>query len=216
MGQMKKRLISLFGLLPFGAIAQEAEPSDPKALHDLLYKQAADLVQQPYFILHGAPRKSTPSGKAHTELERAIGLFGRVLGLNPQNWAAAWLAGKAAQSLGDQERAYRFFKRSFEDQKENPDVARELMITCLETKRAKEAVEVAEHAVRLTDSDAGLKANLALARLCAGDHLGAEVAIDAALKGNPRDEISITLKRLIDQVKRGERKQPETPADLQK
>jgi hypothetical protein len=66
-----------------------------------------------------------------------------------------------------------------------------------------------------TNSDATLKANLALARLCAGDLSGAETAIDAALKDNPRDEISITLKRLIAQVKRGERKQPKTPADLQ-
>lgn len=212
---MKKLVTSLLSFLPFGLFAQPSEPSDPSALHDFLYKQAADLVQ-PYLVLHGAPPKSTKSAKARTELENAIGLFDRVLVLNSQNWAAAWLAGKAAQSLGDQERAYRFFKRSFSVQKENPDVARELMIACLETKRAKEAVEVAEHAVRIHASDPGLKANLALALLCAGDVVGAEVAIDEALKGDSRDQISVSLKRLIGEVKRGERKQPESPADLQK
>ncbi|MEO6996058.1 MAG: hypothetical protein ABI273_20820 [Lacunisphaera sp.] len=192
----------------------EAEPADPKALHEFLYKQAAALVH-PYLVLQGVVSKSGKNATARVDLERAMELFDRVLVINPQNWAAAWLAGKAAQSVGDEERGYRFFKRSFDLQKENPDVARELMLTCLNTKRAKEAVAVAEHAVRLTGADAGLKANLALARLCAGDVVGAEVAVDEALNDDARDQISITLKRLIGEVKRGERKLPETPADLQ-
>jgi Tfp pilus assembly protein PilF len=99
--------------------------------------------------------------------------------------------------------------------KENPDVARELMLTCLDTKRADEAVEIAEHGVRLADGDAGLKANLALALLCAGQLSRAETAIEAAIQQDPQDEISMTLRRLIAEVKSGERKQPQTPADLE-
>ena len=211
---MKKLLSSLRSLLSFGAAAQEAEPSEPVALHDFLYHKATNLTK-PYLVLHGVPAKSAKSEKAKAQLEEAISLFGRVLVINPQNWAAAWLAGKAAQSLGQLERAYEYFARSFEVQKENPDVARELMLTCLDTKRAKEAVAVAEHAMQLTPEDAGLRANLALALLCSADVAGAEVAIDAALKDDPRDEISITLKRLIGEVGRGERKQPQVPADLE-
>jgi Flp pilus assembly protein TadD len=211
---MKRILVYLFGLLPFATGAQKAEPADPKALHDFLYKQATDLVR-PYLVLQDVLVKNAKTTKARADLERAISLFDRVLSINQENWAAAWFAGKAAQSLGNQERAYGFFKCSFEVQKKNPDVARELMLTCLDTGRAKEAVEVAEHAVQLTDSDAGLKANLALARLCAGDLVGADNAIDAALIQDPRDEISITLQKLIGEVRRGERKQPAKPADLQ-
>ena len=212
---MNKFLSSLRNLLSLGAAAKEPEPSDPIALHDLLYQRATALAQ-PYLVLHGGPATSAQSGRAKAQLEEAIGLFERVLVINPQNWAAAWLAGKAAQSLGQPERAYGYFARSFEVQKENPDVARELMLTCLDTKRAPEAVAVAEHALRLTPADPGLKANLALARLCSADVAGAETAIESALQADPRDEISRTLQRLIGEVRRGERKQPQTPADLER
>lgn len=212
---MKKLLTLLFCLLAFTAVASDTEPTDPKELHDFLYKRASALAQ-PYLVLHNIPEKKPDTNLARAQLDMAIGLFDRVLTLNPENWAAAWLAGKAAQSLGEQGRAYYYFARAYKLQKENPDVARELMITCLETKRASEAVVIAEHAVRLTPSDAGLKANLALARLCNADILGAEAAIDAALKQDPKDKISATLKRLIGQVRRGDRKVPETPSDLQK
>jgi Flp pilus assembly protein TadD len=211
---MKKLLTSLRSLLSLGAGAKDTEPSEPIALHDFLYKRAADL-SKPYLVLHGVAAKCAKSESAKAQLEEAISLFDRVLAINPQNWAAAWLAGKAAHRLGQLERAYGYFARSFDVQKENPDVARELMLTCLDTKRAQEAVAVAEHATRLTPSDAGLQANLALARLCSADIVGAEAAIDAALKQDARDEISITLKRLIGEVRRGERKQPKTPADLE-
>ncbi len=215
---MKKLLVFLQGLFQFGASAQDSEPSpeptDPIALHDYLYNRASALVK-PYLILQSVPTKSTKSNQVKKDLETAVSLFERVLGMNDQNWAAAWQAGKAAQSLGDQERAYGFFKRSFAVMKENPDVARELMLTCLDTKRADEAVEIAEQGVRLADGDAGLKANLALALLCAGKLSRAETAIDAAIQQDPQDEISMTLRRLIAEVKRGERKQPQTPADLE-
>jgi hypothetical protein len=42
-------------------------------------------------------------------------------------------------------------------------------------------VEIAEHGVRLADGGADLKANLALALLCAGKLSGAETATDAAI-----------------------------------
>lgn len=211
---MKKLLVVLFSLLQFGATKPTVEPTDPAELHDFLFNQACALVK-PYLFLNGETPKDATSRKAKAEIEKGIGLFERVLLMNPQNWGAAWFAGKAAQSLGDQERAYRFFRRSYALQQQNPDVTRELMITCMETNRAKEAVPLAQEAVRLNDSDPGLKANLGLALLCSGDLVGAEAAVDAALKGDPHGQISLTLKRLIGEVKRGERKQPKSPADLQ-
>jgi Flp pilus assembly protein TadD len=211
---MKNLLNFLRGFFSFGNSAQNSEPTDPIELHDYLYLRASALVK-PHLILHNIPAQSTKNKKVKNDLGTAISLFERVLSMNDQNWAAAWQAGKAAQSLDDQERAYRFFKRSFAVMKENPDVARELMLTCLDTKRADEAVEIAEHGVRLAEEDAGLKANLALALLCAGRLSGAETAIDAAIQQDPHDEISLTIKRLIGEIKRGERKLPQTPADLQ-
>lgn len=195
--------------------AREPPPTDPQALHDLLYRQASDSVQ-PHLIFHDQPKTNPTDASTRAVLEKAIGQFEQVLALNPENWPAAWLAGKAAQRLADQERAYRFFARAFARQKENPNVARELMLTCLDTRRAAEAVTVAEHAVRIDATDPGLKANLALARLCAGDLAGAETAIAAAVEGDPRDAISLAVQRIIGEVKRGERKPPQTPADLER
>jgi len=186
----------------------------PVALHDFLYKRATALAQL-YSVLHGGPAKSAKSGSATAQLEEAIGLFDRVLVMNPQNWAAAWLAGKAARVSGSSSRLTTTSPARSRCRK-NPDVARELMLTCLDTRRAQEAIAVAEHALRLTPADAGLMANLALARLCSADVAGAEAAIDAALQADPRDEISLTLQRLIGEVRRGERRQPQTPADLER
>lgn len=193
--------------------AGEPEPADPAARHDFLYRKATERLQ-PYLLLHGGAARNGRTSQGRAELEETIGLFERVLALNPDNWAAAWLAGKAAQGQGDHERAYQFFTRSFGLQRDNPDVARELTIAALETTRAGEAIEVAEHAVTLAPADAGLQANLALARLCAGDLAGAEAAIAAAIAGDPRDDISRTIERVIGEVKRGERKPPRTPADV--
>lgn len=192
----------------------EPEPTDPAERHDYLYRQATERLQ-PYLLLHGGAARSGRTSQGRAELEETIGLFARVLALNPDNWAAAWLAGKAAQSQGDHERAYQFFKRSFGLQQDNADVARELTIAALETTRPDEAVEVAEHAVGLAPADAGLQANLALARLCAGNLAGAEASIAAAIAGDPRDDISRTIERVIGEVKRGERKPPRTPAELE-
>lgn len=212
---MKNILACILAVLPWSLSAKDVEPSDPNELHDALYKRASDLIK-PYMILHNASSKDAQSKKAKAEIEEAIKLFDRVLVLNSQNWPAAWLAGKAAQSLNDSERAYAYFHKSFSIKKDNPDVARELMLACLETKRPKEAVEVATHAVTIDESDAGLKANLALAYICAHDIDGAERAINLAVEQNPTDKINTDLKRLIGEVRRGARKLPDTPNDLLK
>jgi Flp pilus assembly protein TadD len=199
----------------FGSVVNTTKPADPEELHNLLFRQATELAQ-PYLLLLDVAAKNAKSVEGRADLGRAIALFDRVLGINPENWVAAWFVGKIAQSVGDLELAYRYFKRSFDIEKKNPDVARELTVICLDTKRAKEAVAVAEFAVGLSETDAGLKANLALARLCAGDPVGADDDIDAALRLDSRDEINVAIKKYVGQVRRGERKIPETPGDLLK
>lgn len=152
------------------------EPKDRIELHNLLYKKGFDLVQ-PYLGLPGEPIKSPKDTKTRDELERGLALCERVLGLNPGNLSAAWLAGKASESLGNQERAYLFFKNAFLSNKPNPSP----------------------------------KANLALARLCAGDLSGAKAIIEEDLLRDPKDEINIRLQRFISEL--GKQKPPKSPAD---
>jgi Flp pilus assembly protein TadD len=194
-------------------LAQNAEPKDPIELQNYLFIEGTNLIR-PYLLLDGVPAKNANDIGGQADLEKGIAVLERVLDLNKKNWSAAWFAGKAAQCLKDNDRAYRFFERAYAIQKHNPDVARELMIACLDSKRTREAVDVAEFAVQINDVDPSLKANLALALLCAGDLDRADVAIDAALKSDPQDKINIALKRIIGEVRRGTRKQPTTPADL--
>jgi Flp pilus assembly protein TadD len=135
---------------------------------------------------------------------------------NPANWAAFWIKGKGYQLLGDHESANREFKASFEIQKENPDVAREYAVSCLELGRGSEAIRATEHAIQLTPADAGLRANLALALLIDGRNEEARTAIDQALKMDPSDKISHALRKVVEEVAAGKRKQPRTMSDLNK
>lgn len=135
---------------------------------------------------------------------------------NPQNWPAFWIKGKAYQALNEPYMAYAQFHTCFTMQKENPDVARELALSCLDIGKAQEATEVTLHAIGLTPEDAGLHANLALAYLLLGENEKALNAIKESLKIDPDDSISKTVEGLVVQVVDGRRPQPKSMADLQK
>jgi len=77
-------------------------------------------------VLHGEEIK-TPQKK---KISEGIMYLDVVTQINPDNWAAFWLKGKGYQALNDSSSAYNEFNASYSIQKENPDVARELMFEC--------------------------------------------------------------------------------------
>src|SRR3954468_12919354 len=99
--------------------------------HDQLYQQGTDLIK-PYMTLHGAPSKPVRTSASRTDLNRGIQLLSEVIKINPGNWPAYWTTGKAYQALDEHELACEAFGHAFDLQNENPDVAREYMLECLE------------------------------------------------------------------------------------
>jgi len=79
---------------------------------------------------------------------------------------------------------------------------------CLMVGGTKEAVAVCERACSLYPANAGLRSNLALACLIAGDTERAKADVGRALDMDPADKISRLLARMIDDVIAGKRPRP--------
>ncbi len=179
--------------------------------HNQYYKTGTELIE-PYLILSDKSPRSDKNKEAKL-LER-IRYLDAVTQINQNNFAAFWLKGKAYQVLNQHENSYSQFEKSFELNKENPDVARELVLECMDLGKGQQAVEVSLYALQLNDKDAGLIGNLALAYLLNGDLNLASSTIDKAISADPADKINHTLKRIIDEVISGKREAPRKYSDL--
>lgn len=188
--------------------------SSPKSLeHNHLYQEGSGLIW-PYIQLIDRESQSVDSQNAHELLQRGIELLYQAIAINPANWSAYWIIGKAQQVLGNSEDACIAFGKSYGLQKGNPDVAREYMFECLNLGWADKGIAAARHAVVLKPEDPGLVANLALALLIGGKLDEAAQTIATALTMAPQDEISRNLKQVIAEVQTGQRAQPVKLSDL--
>lgn len=195
-------------------VDDSAVESSPQTLeHNRLYEEGTDLIS-PYMLLANQASPSADSPGAREQLERGIDLLKQAIAINPANWAAYWMIGKAYQVLGDSPNACDAFAKSHGLQNGNPDVAREYMLECLKLGDGAKAIAAARHAVRLQPDNAGLIANLALALLIGGNLDEAADRVTQALEMAPEDAISRNLQAMIADVQSGRRPQPSKLADL--
>ena len=188
--------------------------SSPESIeHNRLYQLGNELIA-PYLQLVNRKSESTDSQQAMANLDRGIAILRQALSINPANWAAYWIIGKAYQSLSKSEQACEAFGKSYGLQKGNADVAREYMFECLKLGRTDKAIAAARHSVALKPNDAGLVANLALALLIGAKLDEAAETIARALTLSPNDEISHSLKNRIRDVQTGRKPQPNSLVDL--
>src|SRR5262249_29644362 len=153
-----------------------------------------------------------PAPIREAKLREGLGLLQRAVAIEPTSWPAHWLIGKVYQALDDHPRACEAFRQAARLCQENADVPRELCLECLHLGKFREALEAARLAVRIERADAGLQANLALALLLAGDVDDALDQAEQAVARSPRDEINRSLLAIIQEVKDGRRRQPQTLA----
>jgi tetratricopeptide (TPR) repeat protein len=179
--------------------------------HDALFRRGADLVD-PHMLL--VDRKAAARNDA--EVQIGIACLNRVVEINPSNWSALWIRGKAFQSLGEHRDAVESFRAAYRLNPDHPDVARELAVELLETQRFREAATIAREISNRSPQDAGLIANLALALLMSGELPAAREAIADALELDPNDPISKALAKRIDDVANGSRPQPKSLEELQR
>ena len=182
------------------------------AEYTAVYKKGSDLVMK-HINLHD--REPAPAPTKEADLREGLGSLQRAVAIQPRSWPAYWLIGKAYQALDDHPRACAAFRQAVRHCKDNADVARELSLECLQLGTFKEAVEAARLAVRVERSDPGLQANLALALLLAGDVDDALDQAEQAVARSPGDEINRNLLAVIQEVKDGRRRQPNTLAELE-
>ncbi|HEU4758515.1 MAG TPA: hypothetical protein VFT91_00905 [Dehalococcoidia bacterium] len=135
-------------------------------LHDELYREGTKLLR-PYLPLGDG---ITPGQPVDLEdIERGRRLLGRVLEMDPNNWAALWFLGMGCRVAGYKDQAYEAFARAFALKPDHVDVGRELVLQCCINGRGQEAVEVSRRVLALKPEDGGLMSNHALALLLAGD-----------------------------------------------
>jgi tetratricopeptide (TPR) repeat protein len=204
------KLISL--LTGASAVAEEIIVTNDDHQH-AVYERGSGLISPHMHLLERGPKVTK---RVCDQVSKGIRDLDAVTTYNPKNWAAFWIKGKGYQVLGDHASAHSEFKSSFGIQKENPDVSREYVASCLELGFGGEGMQAAKHAIELIPADAGLHANLALALLISGENQEAKEVIEHALELSPDDKISQAVMKVVDDVIAGKNRQPKTMADLGK
>ncbi len=193
-----------------------ANPSGCAAMapdHDALFARGTALIE-PYMTL--TDRSATQSSHRDADLYAGIACLTRVVRLNPANWRALWIRGKAQQALGNHSKARDSFRAAYAINHLNLNVGRELELELLELGEFDQAVSVATEVATRQPRDGGLQANLALALVLNGDISGAQEAINQSLALEPDDPISSSLKERIDEVAAGTRPAPKSIRELER
>jgi Flp pilus assembly protein TadD len=164
--------------------------------HNRIFEEASGLVREE-ITLHERPDMPAPGRLLRRKLERAVAFFGRVLQLNPENWAAMWLVGKVCQRLGDHATALSWFERAYQVNPSQPDIAREASMSAMDIGRHDAAIAFAHRATQIEPANAGLHANLALAYLLSGRIGDAKASIERSLATNRHDAISQTIEAMV-------------------
>jgi len=178
-----------------------------------LFREGGQLVS-PYMVLTDRP--ASTARNRESDRRTGIACLDRAIQLRADYWQALWVRGKAYRALRDFEAARDSFKAAFALQSENPDVGRELVAAYLELGDFGEAVPIAKTLSDSHPTNAGLRANYALALLLDGQIAAAEATVTDAIRLDPSDPITITLKSRIDDVERGRRRRPISLHDLER
>jgi tetratricopeptide (TPR) repeat protein len=178
---------------------------------DFLYKTGTELIM-PYIEYSDQP--FMPYKRDKDILKKGIVFLDAVTQINPENDSAFWVKGKAYQAMKMDKEAYEEFNTSFNLNKTNPDIARELCRECLELGLAEEAVSVSKFASSLDPDDAGLMGNVALSYLIKGDLPAAKKIAKKALNLDPEDVINRNLLHYIDDINSGKRKLPKKLSEI--
>jgi hypothetical protein len=180
---------------------------------DSLYKQATELTEG---LLMGGSGSGPPlEAPERGRLTRAIAHLEQVVEINPGNWAAMWVMGKAHQRLEDHGTALGWFSRAHRLNPDQPDVAREASISAMEEGHPQEAIGFCERALESSPDDAGLRSNLALTLLFSNRPEEASTVAADSLARDPSDTITKLIVSVIDDVLTGKRPCPRHSRDIE-
>ena len=174
-----------------------------------VYKKSSDLII-PHIKLENSQNEIVQTSKEEKVriLKEGIAGMETVIKHSPSNWPARWLIGKAKQSLELHEEAYQSFLAAHRIILTDQDVMRELALECLHTKRFKEAIYYCNSAIEFNAEDFTLWANMAISQLFNENIELAEKWAKKTLEKIPKDEPSINIMKIINEIKEGKRTIP--------
>ncbi len=198
-----------YGSRPAGAPAlSEAQREE----HNRLWNEARAIVDKHKIYARVPPFK--PDAAMAQEMRAAIAALDKVLQLHPGNAPALWMQGKCLQLLGDFASSLDRLSKAHLIAPNNTAHAREAGISATEAGQLDVAVYYAQEALKATPGDAGLRTNLAIAHLFAGNLAAASKEIADARAAEPDDAITRSVWVLIREVAQGRMRRPTKTSDI--
>lgn len=148
------------------------------------------------------------------DMRQGIALLDKVLELHPDNAAALWTQGKFLQLLGDFDASLDRFSRAHLIAPSQSAHSREAGISATEAGKLDLAVFYAQEALKATPGDAGLRTNLAIAHLFAGNVAAARQEIGDAHAAEPDDPVTRSVWVLVREVAAGRMRRPTRTSDI--
>ena len=180
--------------------------------HNDLYARANELIKG-LVIVDGTTQKSLGFFEKR-RLRQAIELHQQVLSLNPINWSAMCMIGKAYQSFGELDQALSWFSKAHECVPDNPSIAKEVGYAAGRLGKHDVAVRVMEAVVKQHPNNAGLQTNFGLSCLMAGKLADACIAFARTVELEPQRAVNKKLLAFARDVESGKRPCPKNEAEI--
>jgi len=151
---------------------------------------------------------------ARRDIGKAVSALDQALELDAGHWQSHWLRAKCLQALGQFDESLEGFSKAWLLNPSHGDTAREAGISATEAGKLDVAVYYAHEALKLKPDDAGLRANLAMAHLYAGNLVSAAREASLAVQAQPEDRISRAVLVLVQEVSAGRMPCPTRSGDI--
>lgn len=180
--------------------------------HNRLWRAACDIADEQKAYALVPPFK--PGFWAARKMRKAISLLDRAVALHPGSAPSLWMQGKFLQLLGDFDASLDRLAKACLIDPNNASFAREAGISATEAGKLDVAVFYAQEALKATPGDAGLRTNLAIAHLFAGNIAAAEFEIKGAHAGEPDDPVTYSVWLLVREVAAGRMRRPTKTSEI--
>lgn len=180
--------------------------------HNRLWKEACSIVEE--YKLYSRVPPFKPGFFEARKMRKAIALLERAIALYPNNATTLWLQGKILQLFGDFDASLDRLAKACLIDPNNGSFAREAGISATEAGKLDVAVFYAQEALKAMPGDAGLRTNLAIAHLFAGNLAAAEIEINAAHAAEPNDRVTFSVWILVREVAAGRMRRPTKTSEI--
>jgi tetratricopeptide (TPR) repeat protein len=180
--------------------------------HNRLWSEARSIADK--YKIYALVPPFKPGFFVAREMRKGIALLDKVVELHPGNAPALWMQGKFFQLLGDFESSLDRLAKAHLIAPNNSAHAREAGISATEAGKLDVAVFYAQEALKASPGDAGLRTNLAIAHLFAGNVAAARKEIEDARSTEPDDPITRSVWVLVREVAAGRMRRPTKTTEI--